>query len=160
MTVGRPTKGRACVDAGFNDLMDMYLNPHSNPEQPDPACALSCLPSQLHQNIPNTVEHVLTACPLMAPFQCAGLHDLSLYTIFSTKEEGQRLGEFLQFSQWLLWPLSPQPDPPWFLLQTTTQLSCPLYFYFEILGLLHITIWTSIPNPLSTHKQSRIRGWD
>ena len=109
---GRPTRGRAYVDAGFDDLMDMYLDPHSNPERLDPARTLPRPPSQPYRNTLNTVEHVLTACPLTASFRRACLHDLPLHTILSTEEGGRMLGEFLQFSQRLLRPLPPRPDPP------------------------------------------------
>ena len=59
-----------------------------------------------------TVKYILTKCPLIALACKDILYYSSLNWIFGTEEEGTTLGLFLLYTQTLLCPLPPRPDPP------------------------------------------------
>ncbi len=62
--------------------------------------------------LPHTVLHILTACPLTSHLRATILLNCSLPMIFGTELGASRLCRFLHFSQLLLRPLPPRPDPP------------------------------------------------
>jgi hypothetical protein len=62
--------------------------------------------------VSHTVTHVLTICPLTAHHRELLLHNSTLAFIFCTEEGGKALAHFLHYTQLLLRPLPPRPDPP------------------------------------------------
>ena len=116
---GGPMRGRTDTEAGsqgnaagtrldFEALQALYLNPSALLEDqgsPTPSQA----PSHTHLY---TLHHVLTSCPLTATFRSKFLRNCSVDELFRSELGAQRLCRFLHFSQTLLRPLPPRPDPP------------------------------------------------
>ena len=62
---------------------------------------------------PHSAKHILTECPLFTYHRCLFFSNHSYQWIFSTEQGGHALTQFLHYTQQLLWPLPPRPDPPW-----------------------------------------------
>ena len=118
---GGPTRGRTDTEAGsqgnavgptldFETLQSLYLNPNALMEDRGGEPPTHRRRSPL--TITYTLRHVLMACPLTATFRSKFLRDMSLDAIFRLEEGATRLCRFLHFSQALLRPLPPRPDPP------------------------------------------------
>ena len=116
---GRPIRGRTTTKAGgqrnvrtmpldFNALQHQYLNPDDDSiNSPPPSIATSHAHPPLH-----TVHHVLTACPLTRTLRTRFLRNMEVAELFWSELRSTRLCRFLHFSQELLRPLPPRPDPP------------------------------------------------
>ena len=111
-----PTRGRTDTDAGsqrnvqqgpldFDALQRQYLDPENDGDSPPPRAPLPRLP--LH-----TMHHVLSACPLTLPLRTCFLRNMEVADLFRSELGSSRLCRFLHFSQELLRPLPPRPDPP------------------------------------------------
>ena len=61
---------------------------------------------------PHSAKHILTECPLFTYHCCLFFGNHSYQWIFSTEQGGHALTQFLHYTQQLLWPLPPCPDPP------------------------------------------------
>ena len=61
---------------------------------------------------PHSAKHILTECPLFTHHRRLFFSNHSYQWIFSTEQGGHALTQFLHYTQQLLWPLPPRPDPP------------------------------------------------
>ena len=113
-----PTRGRTGTEAGsqrnaggrtldFDTLQRQFLDPDDDGGDPgDPS------PHLLPAVTLYKYRHVLTACPQTASQRRKFLRDSTIGEIFSSELGGARLCRFLHFTQALLRPLPPRPDPP------------------------------------------------
>ena len=118
---GRPMRGRAATEAesqrnivgsalDFDALQRLFLDPAALTEEQDDLPPLPrCDPSS-HTHL-YTLHHVLTACPLTTTYRTKFLRNCSVEELFHSELGAKRLCRFLHFSQTLLCPLLPRPDP-------------------------------------------------
>jgi|SRR6266850_907935 len=59
-----------------------------------------------------TTRHVLIECPDLLELRTEHIHNYSFHRLFSTASGAKCLTAFLHYSQQLLHPLPPRPDPP------------------------------------------------
>ena len=115
---GRPMRGRTTTKAGsqrnvrtmpldFDALQRQYLNPDDNIDTPPPSPITSHARPPLH-----AVHHVLTTCPLTHTLRTRFLCNMEVADLFRSELGSTRLCRFLHFSQELLRPLLPRPNPP------------------------------------------------
>ena len=113
----RPTRGRTDTKAGsqrnaaratldFDTLQRQFLDPNDNGVDP------ADNHNRLHPPTLHTYHHVLTECPQNTALRQTFLQNFSIGEIFSLELSSSQLCRFLHFSQDLLHPLPPQPDPP------------------------------------------------
>ena len=121
--VGRgPTRGRPDTEAGsqrnaartrldFDALQRLFLDPAALTEEQDDLPPRSSLspPDLAHLY---TLHHVTQACPLTAAHRSRFLRNCSVEELFRSELGSTRLCRFLHYSQSLLRPLPPRPDPP------------------------------------------------
>ena len=119
---GGPTRGRTATEAGsqrntvgsaldYDALQCLFLDPAAFTEEQDDPPPLPRRDPSLHTHL-YTLHHVLTACPLTATYRSKFLRNCSVEDLFRSELGAKRLCRFLHFSQNLLCPLPPRPDPP------------------------------------------------
>ena len=120
---GGPTRGRTNTEAGsqrnavgtpldFDALQRLYLDPRATPEDddaPPPRRQRFTTHNGLHLY---SLRHVLTACPHNRSLRQKFLRNMPLEELFRSELGSSQLCRFLHFSQDLLRPLPPRPDPP------------------------------------------------
>ena len=115
-------RGRTDTEAGsqgnatgpildFETLQSLYLNPTAFTEEHDDPPPLPRRDHLPHTHL-YTLHHVLTSCPLTATYRSKFLRNCSVDELFRSELGAKRLCRFLHFSQTLLRPLPPRPDPP------------------------------------------------
>ena len=121
--VGRgPMRGRPDTKAGsqrnaggmrlnFDALQCFFLDPAALTEEQDdlPPQPSHIPPDHTHLY---TLHHVTQACPLTAAYWSQFLRNCSVEELFCSELGSTRLCHFLHYSQFLLRPLPPRPDPP------------------------------------------------
>ena len=117
-----PMRGRTDTDAGsqrnavgprmdFDALQRLFLDPDALTEdQEDPPPRHDHFLSTPHHLY--TLHHVTQACSLTTAYQSRFLRNFSEEEIFCSELSSVRLCRFLHYSQSLLRPLLPRPDPP------------------------------------------------
>ena len=119
---GRPMRGRATTEAesqrnvvrsalDFDALQRLFLDPAALTEEQDDPPPLPRRDPLSHTHL-YTLHHVLTACSDTATFRSQFLRNSSVDDLFRSELGATRLCRFLHFSQALLRPLPPRPDPP------------------------------------------------
>ena len=123
LAVGRgPTRGRPDTKAGsqrnavgthldFDALQRLFLDPATLTEDQDDLLPWHSL-SPPDPTLLYTLHHVTQACPLTAAHQSRFLQNCSVEELFRSELSSTRLCRFLHYSQSLLRPLPPRPDPP------------------------------------------------
>ena len=115
-----PTRGRTDTEAGsqrnavgttsdFDALQRLYLDPAAFSEEQSDLPPRRDPPSYTHLY---TLHHILTACPRTASYRTRFLRNCSVDDLFRSELRAKRLCRFLHFTQTLLRPLPPRPDPP------------------------------------------------
>ena len=121
---GGPTRGRTDTEArsqrnavrtplDFDALQRQYLDPTVVTEEddlPPPPCR-QCFTTHNGLYL-YSLRHVLTACPHNRSLRQKFLRDMPFEELFRSEPGSSRLCRFLHFSQDLLRPLPPRPDPP------------------------------------------------
>ena len=115
-------RGRAATEAesqrnavgsalDFDALQRLFLDPATLTEEQDDPPPLPKRDPSSHTHL-YTLHHVLTACSHTATFRSKFLRNSSVDDLFRSELGATRLCRFLHFSQALLRPLLPRPDPP------------------------------------------------
>ena len=118
---GRPTRGRTTTEAGsqrnaeggnldFDTLQRLFLDLAALTEEQDDPPPRRCQP--IHTYHLYTLPHVIGTCSLTEAMRSRFLRNCSIDNVFRSELGSVSLGRFLHFSQTLLRPLPPRPDPP------------------------------------------------
>ena len=92
----------------FDSLQRMYLDPANLTDSGSEADT----PTPRPHSHRYTIRHVTQLCPLTAAHRTRFLRSLGEEEIFRSELGSTLLCRFLHFSQALLRPLLPRPDPP------------------------------------------------